>query len=130
MKKIEMGKKYRAMRAGSSVVLTGSLRWVDGKKASRPVAWEADCGDVYYFDAYGNNDLFCLVEIPPYADIPIDTPGWARGSLDHGWRRRHFAGLAEDGRPMAWDDGTTSHTADGARETWDEFTTTKPEGVE
>lgn len=131
MKKIEMGKKYRT-RDGKSV----RILCVDSNDPVYPV--------VGLFDGKGQPDTWTehgnivvgeeryldLVEISPYADIPIDTPGWARGSLDHGWRRRHFAGLAEDGRPMAWDDGTTSHTADGARETWDEFTTTKPEGVE
>lgn len=127
MKKIEMGKKYKAAQTGRTTVLSGNLRWVDGKNPHTPVAWESDCGDVLFFDPYGIANLFSLVEVSPYADIPIDTPGWARDGAR--WFRCHFADIHLSGLPMVWDDGKTSFTTED-QSSWDEFTTTKPEGVE
>lgn len=128
MKKIEMGKKYRT-RDGKSV----RILCVDSNDPVYPV--------VGLFDGKGQPDTWTehgnivvgeeryldLVEISPYADIPIDTPGWAR--LDLRWWPRYFAGVSK-GRPTAWRGGATSFTADGERYGCDEFTTTKPEGVE
>lgn len=67
-----------------------------------------------------------LIEISPYSDIAIDTPGWARSGGK--WWPRHFAGVFSSGEPMTWDNGATSHTTND-KSAWDEFTTTKPEGL-
>ena len=140
MKKIEMGKKYRTW-GGSPV----RLLCVDADN-DRPVVglvFDNTLKDInewlYHWDQYGSylgvndprgEDLVDLVEISPYADIPIDTPGWARG-YDGEWVPRYFAGINDAGNPMAWTHGATSFsTDDGGVTSWDEFTTTRPEGVE
>lgn len=126
MKKIEMGKKYR--RGDQS----GAVRYVDGKNRRFPVLWEDDFGGVYSFDECGKSASLGppLIEISPYADIPIDTPGWARYAGLR-WVPRYFAGIDVNGKPVAWADGATSFSSiNGAKLTWDEFTTTKPEVVE
>jgi hypothetical protein len=122
MKKIEMGKKY------SCEGVKGVVRYTDGKRPGYPVLFETHIGNLYQCDEYGRSySGGKLTEISPYADIPIDTPGWAR--MDWTWNPRYFAGVDADGRPMAWLDGTTSFSSGGKKISWDEFTTTKPEGV-
>lgn len=130
MKKIEMGKKYRT-RDGRAV----RLLCVDRKHQTYPVVGLV--GDPEILVAWTSNGLYSiqeerdcdLVEISIYADIPIDTPGWAH-LLGFDWRRCHFAGVDEKGRPLTWLNGRTSFTAEGRRVFWDEFVITKPEGVE
>ena len=132
MKKIEMGKKYRT-RDGRDV----RILCVDSK-GTLPVVglvterdnsgdfiecWRLDGTYFSVTDQYRRD----LIEISPYADIPIDTPGWARAEFE--WRPRYFAGVDVAGNPTTWADGMTSFSADGRKSTWFEFTTTKPEGV-
>lgn len=133
MKKIEMGKKYRT-RDGRDV----RILCVD-RKHEFPVVGLFDYQGEEHVYAWmsegfhagaGVKNSLDLVEVSPYADIPIDAPGWAR---DHGreWVPRYFAGVSGSGKPMAWVDGATSFsTICGRKMSWTEFTTTKPEGVE
>lgn len=133
MKKIEMGKKYRT-RAGHAV----RILCVDRDDKDYPVVglpkFEIGGEGLIPFTAEGSYEAgkhspFDLVEVPPYADIPIDTPGWARGADGH-WHRRHFAGVGSDGLPKCWVEGKTKHTSYSCLSYFHEFTTTKPEGVE
>lgn len=70
-----------------------------------------------------------LIEVTPFADIAVDTPVWVR--MDRGeWVPRHFSGVTEEGNPMCFTNGRTSHSAEGLLPSeWDEFSLTKPEGV-
>lgn len=126
---IEMGKKYRTRDGRNARILC-----VDGPHERWPVVgcikgdssitmW--DTKGMYNVFGYHRKDL---IEISPYSDIAIDAPGWARSGKR--WYPRHFAGIeTTSGLPMAWDVGKTSHTANGDYNVWDEFTTTKPEGL-
>ena len=51
-----------------------------------------------------------IEEVSPYTDWPIDAKVlvWNEGgSLKY---KRYFAGVDQNGKPLAWDDGTTSWT--------------------
>lgn len=48
----------------------------------------------------------------PYEDWEIDDKILVWGSADSRGKKRHFAGVHRSGRPLAWDDGKTSHTSD------------------
>jgi hypothetical protein len=107
----------------------GFIKFIDGKKPGFPVGWETIAGDIHLFTEEGIwvvSDYYKLEKICPYKDIPIDTPGWAR-IKGYVWLPRHFAGVS-GGRPLTWMDGMTSHTGYSTI-SWDEFTTTKPEGL-
>ena len=67
------------------------------------------------FTIYGKafvNDIDAndLVEVTPYDDFEIDEPVLVRYTKDDYWTRRHFAGISQNGRPLAWEDGQTSWT--------------------
>lgn len=123
MKKIEMGKKYKCEG------VKGVVRYTDGKRPGYPVLFETVMGDLYQCDEYGRSyGSAQLTEISPYADIPIDAPGWAR-LYGEEWVPRYFAGIGANGKPTAWEYGATSFSANGEKTFWDEFTISKPEGV-
>ena len=48
-----------------------------------------------------------IEEVSPYANWPIDAKVWVWGD-NKNKRKRYFAGIHEDGRPMAWIGGATS----------------------
>ena len=68
----------------------------------------------YFTDRSHPSDL---VEIGPYDDFKIDDPIMVLDS-DNQWVRRHFAGVSEDRRPLAWYNGRTSFTANGDTAAW------------
>jgi len=82
--------------------------------------------DVYSFSEYGDfykkdsNNTLDLIEISPYADIPIDAKVlvWNSG-FEKGKIKRHFGGVSESGKPMAFDSGETSFTSEFAPTEWD-----------
>ena len=124
---IEMGKKYRT-RDGRDV----RVLCVDAPGLYPVRGYLLPGGQSYSWKDAGN-DLatqkesgYDLIEISPYSDIEIDAKGWARSGRE--WYPRHFAGVNAAGQPTTWIDGKTSHTTDG-KASWDEFTTTKPEGA-
>ena len=132
---IEMGKKYRT-RDGQDV----RILCVDGPGNGPVLGYvlgaamgvlEWDANGVYVQP--GPESAIDLVEVNPYADIAIDTPGWGRDMYDdlngYNWQALHFAGIDKDGRPRCFVWGCTSHTSEGETLPWDEFTTTKPEGA-
>ena len=138
MKKIEIGKKYRT-RNGRDV----RILCVDAERISPVVGlvtntknggdwigeWIGEwCSYGRYLGECRGQHEYDLVEVSPYADIPIDTPGWAR-NYGGRWFARYFAGVTDEGRPTAWLSGATSFSSGGERLDWQEFTTTKPEGV-
>lgn len=107
---ISMNKKYKT-RSGQSV----RVLCVDRPDAKYPViALVGDHGSVETFSIEGT---YCpdvgsgeldLIEVPPCADFKIDDPVMVRD--EYKWYRRHFAGVSEDGFPLAFYQGTTSFT--------------------
>lgn len=118
-KKIEMGKKYRT-RGGKEVRIYA----VDagGEYPVHGAVWNGDNWDNYSFSSTGefitgedNEDD--LVEVGPYDHIKIDDKVIAWNDPDKSYgtarRRRYFAGVNEDGKPMVWTNGVTSWSRDG-----------------
>lgn len=68
---------------------------------------------------------------PPvdWSKVPIDTPILVRGSEKHKWRKRHFAGVSQNGGVMGWDDGATSWTTSEAS-MWNFAKLATPEDLE
>ena len=66
--------------------------------------WDLE-GKVWKNDESGND----LIEVSPYADFKIDDKVlvWITKGIKI---KRHFAGISEEGLPMAWEDGQTSFT--------------------
>lgn len=73
------------------------------------------------WDEYGEavNNKFNLQKIGKYDHLKIDDRVivWDKYDKNIRWKR-YFAGINEDGRPLAWDDGRTSWNADGMS-SWD-----------
>lgn len=68
-----------------------------------------------------------LIEVSPYEDFKIDEPVMVRSSDEGRWCRRHFAGVDPEGRPMAWDSGTTSFSNARPPLAWHECRRPTPE---
>jgi len=79
--------------------------------------WHVDDSGIKHPCSFNNNLKFHvnkedpkdLIEITPYDGIAIDTPGWG---LYDGCAKQpcHFAGINEEGKPLAWLGGMTSWT--------------------
>jgi hypothetical protein len=123
--KIEMGKTYKTC-SGLKVRLlctddNESIFCVVGVYYSfNPVGilmrWKLDG------QAYSNDRDLDLVEVPPYAEWPIDAKIRVRVAGGP-WVQAHFAGVrSSDERPMSWTKGRTSWTVRDAmdRQGWDE----------
>jgi hypothetical protein len=62
-----------------------------------------------------------------YDDWKIDDPIWVWDDRTISALPRHFAGLDENGKVLAWPDGSTSHTKEGFEPTpWQYASKTKP----
>lgn len=68
---------------------------------------------------------------PPRLEIAIDTPVWVKFCGE--WFPKHFAGYSENGEPMYWLNGLTSHSAvtDGypSKRTCSALSLTNPKGA-
>ena len=53
-----------------------------------------------------------IEEVTPYADWTIDAKVLVWGEGDSEKQKRHFAGVCDYGKPLAWDSGQTSWTSD------------------
>lgn len=62
------------------------------------------------FHPGGPHDELDLIEVGPYDDFKIDEPVMVRDDSENNWARRHFAGVAPDGKPTTWQNGGTSWT--------------------
>jgi len=126
LNEIKVGDRYKFR--GS----TGIIRYIDGQKSDAPVLFETDhYGIVYLFNKKGQwatNHTCMLEKICLYEDIPIDAPVRVAVSKDSRWYPAHFAGML-DGWPSVWAEGRTSHTANGMRTRWPEFSVTNLEEV-
>ncbi len=65
------------------------------------------------------DDLPFIEEVGPYANWQIDAKIWVSDE-DRDWRLKgHFAGIDDEGNPTIWQDGQTSWTSSGVRDSWD-----------
>lgn len=109
---IEIGKQYQT-RDGKQV----RILCVDIKTEEYPVAalvldegqesLQRFTADGRYYENRANHESD-LVEVSPYAEFKIDEPVLVRNAAAQPWYRRHFAGIAENGKPTAFDMGGTS----------------------
>jgi len=104
--KIELGKSY------TSNGEPATIRYIDGKSPDFPVLAELPDGTIRHFTAEGKHNItmpskFDLVEVSPYADWEIDQKVMVS---DDGvlWRKRYFAGVNSEGKPIVFYDGATS----------------------
>ena len=112
--KISKDKKYKLRMGGDIKIyeifdgyVFGAYK-VDGSKEWSAARWENE--GHYQLDGESCLDL---IEISPYADFKIDDKVlvWYKVcKLDK--YKRHFAGISELGKPLAWVDGMTSFTTD------------------
>lgn len=109
MKKVDIRKKYR-IRNGEDVEFIS-----DAGRGTHPVVgYVGDQMDITYWTKEGNYFLdetsqFDLVEVSPYEDWKIDDK--IEVSDDNiRWKKRHFAGVNDEGFPMAWNAGCSSWT--------------------
>ena len=119
-KLISMDKQYKT-RDGRSV----RILCVDREDSSFPVvALVADENDddlaIYTADGSffrdGTQHRLDLIEVSQW-DFPIDTPVLVRDADDQEWSCRHFAGVDDEGVPLAYVNGTTSWTANHKNDT-------------
>lgn len=123
---IDIKKKYRCKASENVRIVFADDRHAFGYVDDKASMWDCDGRFIHTFRV---SDLD-LIEVNPYEGIAIDAPVWVRGEWEDVWFPRHFAGIDKLGFPKAWEDGKTSHTADGKSFAWPELTTTKPEGGE
>jgi len=124
MNKISMDKKYKT-RNGEFEAKPLIINMNDGNYSVACLLTELKNGNQHIakFSEYGgfycSDDVsgFDLIEVSPYADIPIDAKVlvW-NGKGDK--IKRHFAGISDTGNPMAFDSGTTSFTSPCNPSTW------------
>lgn len=66
----------------------------------------------------GQKSNMDLIEVSPYENWKVDD--CIEVSINQEtWHKRHFAGVDEKGRVLAWNDGLTSFTTDGAPTCWE-----------
>lgn len=118
--KISMDKKYRT-RSGITI---RRVLCTDGAASYYPVVAETVEGRIVQYDTRGNAAggaySLDLIEVSPYEDFKIDDPVMVKVNSCAGWYRRYFAGIAPDGKPMAFVSGCDSWTSHKVVERWDE----------
>lgn len=127
MQQISMDKKYKT-RSGLPVRILCVDRMAEGIKFSpRPVialVKHIDHEVVVYYHIDGSyrtgqsSDDFDLIEISPYDDYQIGDWVFVTDDIDHNpvdreWFLRKFAGVTEDGYPLA-----TLETFSGSTDVW------------
>lgn len=70
--------------------------------------YEDECATICFSNSGRSvGGRYLVREIGPYDDFKIDDPVMVRDSILHSWRRRYFAGTAEDGTALTWEGGQT-----------------------
>ena len=105
------GKKWRTV---SGHVKAEFIGFIFG--SAYPFFIQLETGEVHTVDLnlffYNDSSHPYLEEVIPYADWPIDAKVLVWGEGDSEKQKRHFAGVCDDGKPLAWDSGQTSWTSD------------------
>ena len=80
-----------------------------------PFFIQLETGEVHTVDldlfSFTDSSSPYIEEISPYADWTIDAKVLVWGEGDSEKQKRHFAGVCDDGKPLAWDSGQTSWTS-------------------
>ena len=119
MPRISMDKKYKT-RYGREV----RVLCIDGPDLAFPVIAIINNDLVIKYTSEGRVYLdsfesrLDLIEDTTYADFKIDEPVMVRSDKGY-WFPRHFAGISNEGIPLAWIDGQTSYTTT-LKIKWDE----------
>ena len=100
------GKKWRTVSGHVKAEFTG-FRF----DAVYPFFIQLETGEVHTINLnlffFTDSSRPYIEEVSPYADWSIDAKVWVwNDGKTKG--KRYFAGIHEDGRPMAWIDGATS----------------------
>jgi len=125
-----MSKKYRYRNGESARILC-----IDGNNCKYPVVSMDKNGYLFthteegLFAKQGRDHHYDLVEDMPYADFQIDDPVMVKDKYHIKWKKRYFAGVDDNGKPLTWNAGTTSWTAE-LKITWDECRRPTPEEME
>ena len=111
---IQMDKKYRYRNGGRATILTvnrptSMSMYVVSMDEKGHLHTHTKAGH-FYPGNYTNNDQRDLIEIVPYADFKIDDPVMVREDPTDKWTKRHFAGIAKNGLPLAFMDGFSKFT--------------------
>lgn len=121
--KITLDGKYKTRDGKEARIL-----WVDFKHPDNlcviAVIKESDNQELlhsYTINGYYRPDevesIKDLIPVNPYKDFKIDEPVLVSNYLDvNDWQKRHFAGISEDGKPLAFTNGKTSWTAKSINE--------------
>jgi hypothetical protein len=128
---ISMDKKYRT-RNGRPV----RILCLDMEDPDHPVVGLMTCETGFEvmacftpegrFTIMIDQDDFDLIEVSPYEDFKIDEPVMVR-TAGLSWYKRHFAGVTEGGKPLAWPDGGSSFSTGPDTLIWDECRRPTPE---
>lgn len=109
---ISMDKKYRCRDGVPATVLAVGLNAHGSVVAVRHTTNSGDLALTFTSDGrWGNYDHQCdLIEIGPYDDFKVDDPVMT-SSDGKVWFKRYFAGVDKNGKPTAFDNGSTSWSA-------------------
>ncbi len=121
---IEMHKKYKT-RDGRPVRILCTDRKEVKESTSHVIAlvttegWEevqvySKTGQ-YFIDDYSALDL---IEVQPWDDFKIDDPVLVRDHEGERWKKRYFAGVSDQGKPLAFQSGSTSWSSEGEVLEW------------
>lgn len=110
--KVSMDKSYKSKAGRPYRIIcfdSGSTLYpVVAVTSEGDVATFTEDGRYYAFSGHDDRDL---VEVNPYEEWKIDDKIIV-GDVTNCFHTRHFAGISNEGLPLAWVDGKTSHTTD------------------
>ena len=64
-----------------------------------------------FYNSYKSYSSKNLIKVGPYDNLQIDDKVVVRDNEKEPWAKRHFAGVNEDGKALAWRSGYTSFTS-------------------
>lgn len=107
---IDINKKYKT-RAGNPVRIyaTDGNSWdpvhgaVKDREGWKIKSWKES--GAFLYGEISDNDL---MEVGPYDDLKIDDKVMVKDDSDAMWKKRHFAGIGADGKPLVFRSGGTS----------------------
>lgn len=125
MDKIDLNKKYRTIGGDKveifkidMVAQYPVLAVITRQSGTQATMTYTEDGFIHTSQHYCNDNL---IEIPPYEDFKIDEPVMVRANNTSCWQRRHFAGVAPNGKAKIWDGGRTTWTAEANGLIGDDF---------
>lgn len=114
MTKVDMNKQYRTIDGRPVRILCVDRKSDSGDSIVGLIKNETN-ETLHTWDQRGKSVSFPkwdLIEVQPYDDFKIDDKVLVRTSQYTDWEKRHFAGVSEDGLPLAFIYGGTSWTTD------------------